>query len=413
MLRLKKSINVIAAASVTLLLLVSHAKADDEIRLDSPIKDKWAVVVGISSFANPSMNLKYAAKDAADFKEFLVNKCHFAPDHIKLLTNEKATKDKILDVLGDSWLPRLAMPEDLVVIYVSSHGSPSSLDVAGVNYVVAHDTNPDKLFTTGIPIQHLSDTIKERVHSKRVLIILDACHSGAASDSQKGLTRTGNVDAAQIAQGTGHAVICSSAKNESSWEAKNAPNGVFTKALIEAFQTKGEATKLSEAFSSLKDKVQRQVITERGVTQTPVLEVSKWKGQELLLAAVPTDPRPAPNIPDDTDAPVKPEKPMQIATKSLPPNTIPDITGRWLGSNGFVYTYWQKGKACGWDMPQYGVSGRCMISSDGKTMMSTWGGTISGSCTSTLEVDEYGRLIRIVSDNGVILTRMDPLPPPQ
>jgi uncharacterized caspase-like protein len=157
------------------------------------------------------------------------------------------------------------------------------MDVAGVNYIVAHDTNPDKLFTTGIPLQHLSETIKERVHAKRVLIVLDACHSGGASDS-KGITRTGNIDASQIAQGTGHAVICSSTKSESSWESKNEPNGVFTKALIDAFQAKGEQTKLSEAFTVLKDKVQRQVVSERGVTQTPVLETSKWKGQDLLLA---------------------------------------------------------------------------------------------------------------------------------
>jgi hypothetical protein len=379
------------------------AEALDDQILNSPVKDKWAVVVGISNFANQSMNLRYAAKDATDFKNFLLTKCHFAPDHVKVLLNESATRDRILDVLGDSWLPRLAMPEDLVVIYISSHGSPSNMDVAGVNYIVAHDTNPDKLFTTGIPLQHLSETIKERVHAKRVLIVLDACHSGGASDS-KGITRTGNIDASQIAQGTGHAVICSSTKSESSWESKNEPNGVFTKALIDAFQAKGEQTKLSEAFTVLKDKVQRQVVSERGVTQTPVLETSKWKGQDLLLAVKPADPRPAPPMPDDS---ITPAKKSEAPTAALAPSAIPDIKGRFAGSNGLVYTYWQNGTTCGWDMPQLGMTGKGTISADGKSMASSWSGFVTGSCTSTLETDESGKVVKIISDNGVTLTRID------
>ena len=56
----------------------------------TPVADKWAVVVGVSEFADKAINLKYAAKDAADFRTFLVDKCHFAPDHVRLLTNEQA-----------------------------------------------------------------------------------------------------------------------------------------------------------------------------------------------------------------------------------------------------------------------------------------------------------------------------------
>lgn len=190
--------------------------------ISRPVKDKWALIVGISEYADPALNLKYAAKDAQDFRDFLVNKCNFQADHIKMLQNEQATKENILDLLGDSWLPRVSLPDDLVLIFISSHGSPSDLDVAGVNYVVAHDTKPEKLFTTGIPIQHLASTIKSRVHSERVLVILDACHSGGAGDN-KGLARMSNVDAATIAQGTGQVVICSSAKNQLPGSRRNTP----------------------------------------------------------------------------------------------------------------------------------------------------------------------------------------------
>ncbi len=391
--------------------------------ISTPVKDKWALVVGISEFANSSLNLKYAAKDAQDFRDFLINKCNFAPDHVKLLQNGQATKDRILDVLGDSWLPRVSLPDDLVVIFISSHGSPSDLDVAGVNYVVAHDTNPDKLFTTGIPIQHLASTIKSRVHSNRVLVILDACHSGGAGES-KGLVRTSNVDASAIAQGTGHMVICSSAKSEASWESKKYPNGVFTHTLIEALQAKGTNTKLTDAFGALKTGVQQQVAAERGVMQTPVLEMSKWKGDDLLLAVKPTEPRkslieiddPKPTAPSASAASVKTAQapaslqsspPVQVA--ALPPTAAvagsrtPDLSGAWVGSNGINYVYWQSGRNIGWDMQ--GVALRGVISEDGKTQVSQWTGANVGSGTAMIEIDANGKAIKMVCNDGVILIR--------
>ncbi len=40
---------------------------------DRPVTDKWALVVGVSNFKDPSINLKYAAKDATfDFRNFLI-----------------------------------------------------------------------------------------------------------------------------------------------------------------------------------------------------------------------------------------------------------------------------------------------------------------------------------------------------
>ena len=383
--------------------------------VNTPVQDKWALVVGISQFANSQLNLKYAAKDAQDFRDFLVGKCNFAPDHVKLLQNEQATKDRILDVLGDSWLPRVSLPDDLVVIFISSHGSPSDLDVAGVNYVVAHDTNPDKLFTTGIPIQHLAATIKERVHSNRVLVILDACHSGGAAEASKGIRRVGNVDAAAVAQGAGSIVICSSSRNESSWEAKSKPNGVFTSALMESLKSGGSSTKLRDAFNTLKDKVQQQVVAERGVTQTPVLEATKWKGEDLILSAVPAAPRPAPKIDDEPPRAVRSSSSDASASHSANASepggnsttAIPDITGDFAGTNGFTYHYWQKGRSCGWSMPLLGMTGSGLISSDGKKMESKWWGTVSGSCGADLEVDQDGKVVKMNCDNGTVLTRVN------
>jgi uncharacterized caspase-like protein len=128
------------------------------------------------------------------------------------------------------------------------------------------------------------------VHSDRIVLVLDACHSGATTVSDsKGLSRRSNVNADDIAQGTGQLVISSSMPNQVSWESKRDQNSVFTKYLMEGLKAKPN---LGEAFDYMKNKVQEEVLRERGVLQTPVLK-SKWQGAELVIGAPAVNPSPA------------------------------------------------------------------------------------------------------------------------
>jgi hypothetical protein len=78
--------------------------------VNRPVKDKWALVIGISNFQDSKLNLKYAAKDATDFANFLIKDENFAADHVQVLTDEKATRANVLSLLGDRWLPHVAKP---------------------------------------------------------------------------------------------------------------------------------------------------------------------------------------------------------------------------------------------------------------------------------------------------------------
>ncbi len=267
----------------------SAASPADKRTIDRPIRDKWALIVGISTFKDSSINLRYCAKDAKDFYDFLVNEKNFAPDHVQLLTDTTATRANVLSLLGNKWLPRVAEPDDLVVIYFSSHGSPSSLDVGGVNYLVAYDTDVNDLYVTGIAMQDLSRIIKERVHCDRVMVLLDACHSGVAAPSSKGLARSANVNVDTIVQGTGQLVLSSSSPEQRSWESKRYQGSVFTKYLIDGLRKNGKMTKLGDAYSFLNEEVQREVMRDRGVLQNPVMK-SKWEGDDLIIGVPPAHP---------------------------------------------------------------------------------------------------------------------------
>jgi tetratricopeptide (TPR) repeat protein len=274
--------------------LLAAAQAEKAAKANRPVKDKWALVVGVSKYQDASIELKYPAKDAKDFAEFLIKDEHFAPDHVRLLVNEKATKENILDSLGGNWLPKAAGPDDLVVMYFSGHGSPSKADLEGVNYLVAYNTDKNKLFATGIPLQEITDLVKNRVHSDRMVMVMDACHSGAAEPGQgsKGIFRTTNVSVDQIVQGTGQFVICSSQPSQVSWESKRYPNSVFTHYLIEGLKSNGDKTKLGDACNYLKEKVEEEVRRDRdGEFQIPVVG-THWQGEAMLLAVPPANPGP-------------------------------------------------------------------------------------------------------------------------
>jgi TolA-binding protein len=316
-LNLRLSVRIPLIALLVALIAMPAIAADAPI--NRPVKDKWALIIGISKFANPELNLKYPAKDAQDFYNYLTQEANFAPDHVALLTDEQATRTNVLSQLGDKWLPHAANPDDLVVLFLSTHGSPSDMDVGGVNYLVAHDTDIDNLYATGLPLQDLTRMIKARVHSDRILIVLDACHSGAATPEAKGLVRSGNLDPDAVAQGTGQLVISSSEPSQVSWESKDAQNGVFTKYLIESLRTNGNNTKLGTAFQNLKDSVQQEVLRDRGVLQTPVLK-SKWDGADLQLAVKPTAPRPA--IPIQ----IAVATPPMVSPSSKSANSAPALT---------------------------------------------------------------------------------------
>lgn len=261
-----------------------------------PIKDKWAVVIGVDTFRDSKIpKLRFPAKDAQDFAKFLVEKANFAPDHVLLLLNENATRNNIVSAIAGNWLPMRVLPDDLVVIYASTHGSPSELDKGGENFLVAYDTEQTDLFTSGVLLQDLAPTIYRRTHCDRVVLLLDACNSGAAEVGGKGLYRSTNFDAAALA-GKGQIVISSSAADQRSWESKRYSNGVFTRNLIEILaKEEQEKLDLQKAFDTLKDKVQSEVKFDRQAFQTPVMH-SKWEGDPLRISAKPASPR---VVPDD------------------------------------------------------------------------------------------------------------------
>lgn len=278
--------------------------------INRPIRDKWALVVGVSKFQNNTVpTLRYAAKDARDFRNFLVNEANFAPDHVRLLLDEDATQRRVVSELGSKFLARVAKPDDVVVLFFSTHGSPSQLDLKGKNFLLSTDSDPEDLFATGIKMDDLMLYAKQRITCDRIFVVLDACHASGIAPGEKGVGRVPVIDPEELAQGSGKLIICSSSPEESSWESKRYQNGIFTRKLLEGLRASGKRTTLGEAFEFVEKSVAAEVQEDYAAKQTPVKR-SMWNGNDLVLAV----PAAAPQA-----------VPVSVTSGLLPDSTMPKI----------------------------------------------------------------------------------------
>lgn len=254
------------------------------------VREKYAIVVGISEFHNPAYNLKFAAKDASDFAAALqdpeIGRFKPGPEHVRLLLDENATVSNIRTAIND--VAKDARAEDLVVMYFSSHGTAAESDVAKDDaksgYIVTHDTVLSNLYATAFPMEELRRVVEKRIRACRVVLFLDTCFSGdtvspAAGGGSK-LLSLGISDQTKerIAQGVGRVVIASSRNDERSWESERDQNSYFTLYLLQALREKGGRADITSIFTQLQRNVPRAVKNEKHARQTPVM----WpEGQRL------------------------------------------------------------------------------------------------------------------------------------
>jgi hypothetical protein len=291
---------------------VLAAPPQPDLKMLPPIHNKWALVIGISQFQDPSLDLKFTGKDAKDFASVLVDPKlgRFPVANVHTVTAGVTTR-QLKEQLN--WLARSAEPDDLVLIFLASHGTSRSQDTADVNYVVTSDTDlkdQDSLFSTSIAMVDISDIVRSRVRARRTVILLDTCHSGGAgiANRERALQVSESAPSAsvleRISQGIGRAILSSSQEDQSSYEGAPFQNGYFTHFLIEAMRRNNGMDSIEQMFPYLRDQVSKAAATKsttRGayvagaapaakstanLGQTPVLTASDIGGAIVLGAPV-------------------------------------------------------------------------------------------------------------------------------
>ncbi len=287
-----------------------------------PIENKYALVVGIGTFKNGINSLEYASTDALNFYNYLVSPAggKFKKQDVILLRDQQATKSSIVGSLNT--IQAKATEIDLVVVYLSSHGTPP--DKFGGVYVVTYDSqvNPRyMIWDTSISADILRDFI-QGVKAKRLVMIMDACYSNGAYSQVAGFLPSGSKslgieedegygrsneymskkllgakdiileDSAPVStqansnntQGWGKVLISASGAGEKSWESENLRSSIFTYYFLEGLGMNDGGIK--ESFDYSKPLVYQRVKQEKGVDidQNPQLTPNRT-GWNMSISA--------------------------------------------------------------------------------------------------------------------------------
>ena len=219
--------------------------------LDSERLPKLHLVsVGVSSYQTPNYQLHYAHLDAEAIYNYFAGQdatLWFRKEYRTLLTNDKATKRKILDALNEIRTREEVDPGDFVLVSISGHGEideegkyyflPSGYDDSGntATQLAVNAINQGDLLT---PLEKL--TAQKKCH---VLLVLDTCHSGAILHGKKGPPKQGELDQAVHAalqdlqqSEAGMVIIAACQGKERANELDRLKHGVLTFALLEGLQ---------------------------------------------------------------------------------------------------------------------------------------------------------------------------------
>jgi Caspase domain/Effector-associated domain 7 len=203
-----------------------------------PIKQRWALIVGINTFDDYAYNtLKFCENDANDMEKrlselgYVCTKLTRSQTRPHLLPSQRNIMDQV-KIISDK-----AEREDLILVYFATHGVRKKDDQTA--WLIASDTRSSTetdedtqrtLFeSTALSVDRIISRLKGG-KSKRHILLLDACHMGVVR-ADTDLTEQKRWRDAVHDRAQGMALLAASAADQTAREVND--NGLFTEYLLE------------------------------------------------------------------------------------------------------------------------------------------------------------------------------------
>lgn len=233
---------------------------------------KIALLIGNNEYSDSHLSQLLAPEvDIQAIQRILLDPEIGAFDEVLPLHNERADVARI----AIARLFARKQREDLLLLYFSGHGV---LDEHGRLYLALRDTERDLLSATALPASFITDEM-DRSYSRRQVLILDCCHSGAFERGTKG-SLGASVGTANAFEGSGYgrAVLTATDSTQYAWEgehilASHTENSVFTHFLVEGLET-GRADVDLDGLVTIDDLF--SYVYQEVVKQNPKQTPGKW-----------------------------------------------------------------------------------------------------------------------------------------
>lgn len=263
----------------------------------------FAVIIGVSDYKGETLDLKYAAKDAADISQVINNAAKKllntdGKQHVFMynLTTEKdryllPEKNSIIKVLQE--IGKKAAANDILLFFFAGHGLMSGESGKKQFYFLTADasslSSAEVLKNVGISTDELTEWIKpQAIRAQKRILIFDACNSGQAIND---FVKLGNNDQQFIAarnddktqqikaidklnEKSGLFILSASASNQSAYEMGRYSQGLLTYSLLKAIKQQpgiledGKYLNISRWFNAA-EKTVTEIAKETGARQEP------------------------------------------------------------------------------------------------------------------------------------------------
>jgi hypothetical protein len=230
------------------------------------VRKLYALVIGVSNYADPAMALKYAAKDGSDFAQALKAQKgrYYADAEVHALADREVTRASIIQ--GLEWLEKVANdPNDVSVVFLAGHGMT---DERGGYWFYTSDATDEDVRIKGVSQDELRKSLQGL--QGKVLWFLDTCHAGSAG-KRPPVDINVLVNTVSDSANGGIVVFASSTGRQVSLERGDLGNGAFTKAVVEGIDLGKAAIDGSITTSTLDYYVGRRVRQFTDNQQTPVM----------------------------------------------------------------------------------------------------------------------------------------------
>jgi formylglycine-generating enzyme required for sulfatase activity len=244
------------------------------------MSSKFALIIGNTEYTDTGLaQLTAPGKDVEDFVRVLNDQNVCAFDDVKVLLNQpEYIVRRGIDIFFDQ-----KKPDDLLILYFSGHGIRDEL---GTLYLAVKNTIRTRLRSTAIKSDYIREAM-DQSRSKRQVLILDCCNSGAYAQGTKAATGVSiGTKSAFEGTGYGHVVLTASDSMQFAWEGDKVigktQNSLFTHFLIEGL--KGEADHDGDGRITVDDLYDYAYEQVKLATpkQTPSKFSSKQQGEIVL-----------------------------------------------------------------------------------------------------------------------------------
>jgi len=250
----------------------------------------YALLIGVGQSAYPKWSLPVTVSDMQALSVVLTDStlCGYPDDnaHIRLLHDDDATKQAILD--GLAWLAKQTSTDSdaTAIVFYSGHGWVE--DASGKYYLLPHDVEVFDLARSALDAKAFTAALRQ-VKAKRLLVFVDSCHAAGMATAKdqptvklpSGFTQTalpkGLVD--ELKQGAGRAVFSSSTGAQRSWVRPDGSLSLYTYHLIEALKGAGNqpgdtTVRISSLMNHLGKAVPESARTLCQTEQTPFFDTA-------------------------------------------------------------------------------------------------------------------------------------------